>query len=220
MHLVDGLRYRCTGLFYDWREDRADFAKRAILDIFHDAAATPTADAAPDAVVVMMNPGSSAPLPGYGGRECEGERVPAKPDAVQYQVMRLMGAAGWRHARVVNLADLRAARSADLYALIAAGAGDAELGAMFAGASRVTAAQAVNARTVICAWGMDRRLAPYAERAQAWLEARGIAPLGVRAASTFPAYRYPKPVGNWRMAVEWLAALTAQARARADIRSD
>ena len=28
MHLVDGVRFRCTGLFYDWRPDRADFAKR------------------------------------------------------------------------------------------------------------------------------------------------------------------------------------------------
>lgn len=210
MHLVDGVRFRCTGLFYDWRADRADFAKRAILEIFRDSQPTPGPDSRPEVVVVMMNPGSSAPLAGYCQPEFAGQRVSAKPDAVQYQVMRLMAAAGWQHARVVNLADVRAAKSADLYALIEAGATRADLGAMFAGASCVPTAAAVSAPRVICAWGMDKRLAPYAREAQAWLDAQGIVPLGVQAASTFPAYRYPKPVGNWNMALEWLATLKAQ----------
>ena len=211
MHLVDGVRFRCTGLFYDWRADRADFAKRAILEIFRDDQPAPGADSNPDAIVVMMNPGSSAPLAGYGQPEFAGQRVPAKPDAVQYQVMRLMAAAGWQHARVVNLADVRAAKSADLYALIESGATPADLGAMFAGASCVPTTAAVASRRVICAWGMDKRLAPYARQAQAWLDAQGITPLGVQATtSSFPAYRYPKPVGNWNMAVEWLATLKAQ----------
>ncbi len=213
MHLVDGVRFSCTGLYYDWRADRADFAKRAILEIFRDGTTTPDASSIPDAVVVMMNPGSSAPLAGYCSPEFAGRRVPAKPDAVQYQVMRLMAAAGWQHARIVNLADVRAAKSADLYALIEAGATRADLGAMFAGASDVPTEAAVTAPRVICAWGMDKRLAPYAREAQAWLDARGIVPLGIRAESSFPAYRYPKPVGNWNMALEWLATLKAQAGA-------
>ncbi len=210
MHLVDGVRFRCTGLFYDWRPDRADFAKRAILEIFRDGLAAPEALSIPDVVVVMMNPGSSAPLAGYGQPEFAGQRVPAKPDAVQYQVMRLMAAAGWQHARVVNLADVRAAKSADLYALIEQGASRTDLGAMFANASCVPTAAAVTARRVICAWGMDKRLAPFAREAQAWLDAHGLEPLGLRAEAGFPAYRYPKPVGNWNMAVEWLARLKSQ----------
>lgn len=213
MHLVDGTRYRCTGLFYDWRADRADFANRAILEIFRDGIEAPDDTSVPDAVVIMMNPGSSAPLAGHGVPANEGRRVPAKPDAVQYQVMRLMSATGWRHVRIVNLADVRAAKSADLHALIEAGASRADLGAMFAGASRVPTASAVNTRRVICAWGMDKRLAPFAREAQAWLDAQGIVPLGLRAQANFPAYRYPKPVGNWNMAVEWLARLKEQAGA-------
>ncbi len=214
MQAVEGERFRCLGLFYDWREDRADFAKRAVLEILQFDEADARVERPADAVVVMMNPGSSAPLPGHGGRDIGGRLVPAKPDSVQRQVMRLMARVGWRHVRIVNLADVRAARSADLHALIDDGAGAPELGALFAGASAVDPGQAVDSDVVICAWGMDRRLAPWATQAHAWLDQRGVTKLGLRAPATarFPAYRYPKPVGNWAMAVEWLEVVERQVR--------
>lgn len=217
MHLVEGVRFRCHGLFHDWRDDRADFAKRALLEIARSDAGIDIAPdggcaPAPDAVIVMMNPGSSAPLAGFGGREWAGKRVPAKPDSVQYQVMRLMAATGWRHVRVVNLADIRAAKSADLYALIAGGADTAALGAIFEGGSVITPDAAIGAAPVICAWGMDKRLAGLARTADAWLRARGNPLLGLPGANaSFPAWRYPKPVGNWTLAVEWLAEMKRQA---------
>ena len=207
MQTVDGKTYRCTGIFYDWRDNLADFDKRAVLDIRSDDG--PDAMTA-DAVVIMMNPGASAPLPGHGMRASEGHAVPAKPDAVQYQVMRLMGAAGWQWVRVVNLADVRAARSADLFARMAQGANAADLGALFANASHVSLDEALVSKRVICAWGMDKRLAPLAQPAHDVLLARGLQPLGIRGTATFPAYRYPKPVGNWQLAVEWLARLREQ----------
>jgi hypothetical protein len=213
-HRVDDVDYRCFGLFYDWQPQRQDYAKRALLEIVHANATAPALEAQPDAVVVMMNPGSSAPLaaPHLAPLLAEQETlVPAKPDSVQYQVMRLMSAAKWRHVRIVNLSDVRAAKSADLYALIEAGATRRDLGAMFANSSAVNLAKAVTAPVVICAWGMDKRLGPLAREAHDWITAQGYAPLGVRADTPeFPAYRYPKPVGNWNMALAWLDTLKQQ----------
>ena len=78
----------------------------------------------PDAIVLMMNPGSSRPV------GAEGERidrraigrlgcalVPAEPDMTQYQVMRLMRGCGWCHVRILNLSDLRCPKSHEFVAL-------------------------------------------------------------------------------------------------------
>jgi hypothetical protein len=213
VHEVEGHRFRCLGLFYDWRDDRSDFAKRAVLEIMEAGQPDSRAARKPDAVIVMMNPGSSAPLPGHEGPGIEGRLVPTKPDSVQRQVMRLMARVDWQHVRVVNLSDIRAARSADLHALIDAGADANGLGALFADASHVRPDATVDAPIVICAWGMDRRLAPWAKQAHQWLESSRAKLAGMAApAAKFPAYRYPKPVGNWSMAVEWLEVVERQVR--------
>ncbi|HBF37965.1 MAG TPA: hypothetical protein DDW50_11650 [Firmicutes bacterium] len=77
----------------------------------------------PDALFVMMNPGSSAPLdfgvelPEYyindiiETGEVKVKWVLAKPDITQYQVMRVMVAKGWRYVRVINLSDIREPKS-------------------------------------------------------------------------------------------------------------
>lgn len=220
MHLVDDRRYACWGLFHDWDPIRSDFRRRLVLEIArsdHPSAEVrddSSLDRRPDAVVVMMNPGASAPKPGFGTSAFEGRLVPAKPDAVQYQVMRLMGRAGWQHVRVVNLSDVRAAKSADLYALIERGASTRELGALFAEATHILPERIVTAPTVVCAWGVDKRLALLADEAHRWLVARSTHVLGwASSEARFAAYRYPKPVGNWALAVEWLTQLTAQAAA-------
>jgi len=72
----------------------------------------------PDAVFIMMNPGSSRPLAEVDNRiharaihQLPISPVPAKPDATQYQVMRVMHYREWRHVRVLNLSDLRCPKS-------------------------------------------------------------------------------------------------------------
>jgi hypothetical protein len=72
----------------------------------------------PDAIFVMMNPGSSQPLVDVDYRlkaEQIGELaislVPTKPDTTQYQVMRVMECCQLRHVRVLNLSDLRCTKS-------------------------------------------------------------------------------------------------------------
>lgn len=95
---------------------------RSVLEIVETAHA-PKKTAAlssrkPDAVFIMMNPGSSRPLTEVDNRiyaksihELAVSLVPTKPDTTQYQVMRVMHYCEWRHVRVLNLSDLRCPQS-------------------------------------------------------------------------------------------------------------
>ena len=215
MHEVLAKKFIVYGLFHEWNGQ--DFNKRAVLEILRSD--TPASNALPhdflqrrpDVCVVMMNPGSSAPLPGFGQAQDEGRLIPAKPDRVQHQIMRLMAMMDWQHARIVNLADIRAAKSADLYRLMESGADARQLGCLFDGQSYVRPEQVVTAPRVLCAWGLDKRLAPWAQPAQHWLESHQLNIYGVRVDTlAHPAYRYPKPVGNWSAAREWLESAYQQ----------
>lgn len=95
---------------------------RSVLEIVDSASApAKTADLThrvPDALFIMMNPGSSRPLADVDNRinakaihELDISLVPAKPDTTQYQVMRLMHFCNWQHVRVLNLSDLRCSKS-------------------------------------------------------------------------------------------------------------
>jgi hypothetical protein len=72
----------------------------------------------PNAIFIMMNPGSSRPLVEVRNHvradaihQLLISLVPTKPDTTQYQVMRLMHYCGWKHVRVLNLSDLRCSKS-------------------------------------------------------------------------------------------------------------
>ena len=76
----------------------------------------------PDAVFIMMNPGSSRPLAEVSNHihaeaihELPISLVPTKPDTTQYQVMRVMHFCEWRHVRVLNLSDLRCSSSGKFF---------------------------------------------------------------------------------------------------------
>lgn len=76
----------------------------------------------PDAVFIMMNPGSSRPLVEVNNRIAADEihdlsisLVPTKPDTTQYQLMRVMHYCEWRHVRVLNLSDLRCSKSGEFF---------------------------------------------------------------------------------------------------------
>jgi hypothetical protein len=76
----------------------------------------------PDAVFIMMNPGSSRPLSEVSNHidaeaihELPISLVPTKPDTTQYQVMRVMHYCQWRHVRVLNLSDLRCSCSGKFF---------------------------------------------------------------------------------------------------------
>lgn len=95
---------------------------RSVLEIVETADTpenvTELSNRKPDAVFIMMNPGSSRPLVEVSNRihsrrlhELAISLVPTKPDITQYQVMRMMHYCEWRHVRVLNLSDLRCAKS-------------------------------------------------------------------------------------------------------------
>jgi hypothetical protein len=76
----------------------------------------------PNAIFIMMNPGSSRPLTEVNNRihadaihELPISLVPTKPDTTQYQVMRMMHFCKWRHVRVLNLSDLRCTKSIEFF---------------------------------------------------------------------------------------------------------
>ena len=76
----------------------------------------------PDAVFIMMNPGSSRPLVEVDNlfhvdtiHNLPISLVPTKPDTTQYQVMRVMRHCEWGHVRVLNLSDLRCSKSGEFF---------------------------------------------------------------------------------------------------------
>ncbi|PCI88145.1 MAG: DUF1643 domain-containing protein [Hyphomicrobiales bacterium] len=116
-------KYAIYGNFYQ-RKINAEtvISGRNILEIVaHDICpllARDIDDMLPDAVMIMMNPGSSQPLEGIDHLKPLSKTamvpqnlVATKPDTTQYQVMRVMHYMNWQHVRVINLSDLREAKS-------------------------------------------------------------------------------------------------------------
>lgn len=130
----------------------------------------------PDAVFIMMNPGSSRPLVEVNNRihaeaihELLISLVPTKPDTTQYQVMRLMHFCEWRHVRVLNLSDLRCSKSVEFFKLFQR----LEDEASFDSHSIFSVRRKVELRLkltkhndipVIRAWGVSAKLDPLIER--------------------------------------------------------
>jgi hypothetical protein len=130
----------------------------------------------PDAVIIMMNPGSSRPLDEVKNHihaeeiaELQISLVPTKPDTTQYQVMRLMHYCEWRHARVLNLSDLRCSQSGKFVRQFKEleGVTSFDSHSIFSTrrknelALKLTADKAI---AVICAWGVSAGLDPLIER--------------------------------------------------------
>lgn len=72
----------------------------------------------PDALCIMMNPGTSTPLKSFYKErihEVESFKINHQnkplvltiPDDTQFRIMAIMKAKGWKHVRVINLTDIR-----------------------------------------------------------------------------------------------------------------
>jgi hypothetical protein len=107
--------YEVLGHFYTLQLSSGLAADcRSVLEIRHAS----SLQQYPDAVFIMMNPGSSQPLVHRTQVETPESiskmsqtLVPTKPDTTQYQVMRVMAHRGLTFVRVLNLSDLREAKS-------------------------------------------------------------------------------------------------------------
>ena len=177
--------YRCFGHFYELKLTDATVLKcRSVLEIINDKQVAQNDDTLsarkPDAVVIMMNPGSSRPLlddyrePQISCPQDELDRdtrplVLTMPDTTQYQVMRVMHALNWSHVRVLNLSDLREAKSHNFVKRVAelSKKKDGDLHSIFCETRRnelVRLIRGANAGPVILAWGKVQGLKPLARQ--------------------------------------------------------
>ena len=158
----------------------------------------------PDAVFIMMNPGSSRPLTEVDNRihaeaihELPISLVPTKPDTTQYQVMRLMHYCEWRHVRVLNLSDLRCSKSGEFFKQFKGLEDDLSFDAhsVFSDqrkselALKLTKHKAV---PVIRAWGVSEALDPLIERCTSKLASAMIV-RGLMKDGTTNKYLHPLP---------------------------
>jgi hypothetical protein len=164
----------------------------------------------PDLLVIMMNPGASRPLDALWDSRSAGFTA-TQPDRTQYQIMQLLLAAQalglpWQHARVLNLSDLRTAKSALFLQKLQDYAAD-DSHSLFS-APRSAQCQALFAHLptpVLCAWGLSPHFAPLAERALA--AAAGHPVLGLPTQGS--AYRHPLPQ-RYDLQLAWLASMVQQ----------
>jgi len=133
-------------------------------------------DDSPDAIFIMMNPGSSRPLVEVNNfisedliNQLEVSLVPTKPDTTQYQVMRVMHHCGWNHVRVLNISDMRDSKSASFVERY----NDIENRTGFSAHSLFTDSRSVELKRklnkkleapIVCAWGVSSDLDPLIER--------------------------------------------------------
>ncbi|MFI4875424.1 MAG: DUF1643 domain-containing protein [Blastopirellula sp. JB062] len=158
----------------------------------------------PDAVFIMMNPGSSQPLVPVNNHVKEDEigdltisLVPTKPDTTQYQVMRVMHYCGWRHVRVLNLSDLRSPKSPEFIQLYQRLEAEAQYDAhsIFSASRTDELSQKLPDRRqtpLVYAWGLSEKLSPLIERCLRAIP-RQQTVTGLLAEGTADKYRHPLP---------------------------
>ncbi|RLE18024.1 MAG: hypothetical protein DRJ14_04875 [Acidobacteria bacterium] len=223
-------QFYCLGHFYSLVfGNGTEIPCRSLLEIlrkdtFHGAVSTEITDLQSDALVIMMNPGSSRPLdPEQGGAAVSAHEietglatqplVPTVPDTTQYQIMRLMLLQNWQHVRIVNLSDLRNADSnrfvqeISLLEKLPSGA----VHSIFSNARRNEwkARLSLNNGPVIAGWGQHpglEKLAEYAVQSMAGQELTGIA------VARHPLrFAHPSP-RNHSHKVRWLVQMAARFR--------
>jgi hypothetical protein len=146
----------------------------------------------PDVMVVMMNPGSSAPLDGGddGRAECA-----AKPDLTQKQIARVMSHCGFSYARILNLSDFRQPESVDFLSELKPLNSEGIAHSIFDPARAEELSQLfVQSVPVILAWGVDGRLRPLARRALDQI--KSPVKLGQKKGGNDWAYYHPRQRGK------------------------
>ena len=158
-----------------------------------------------DALVIMMNPGSSYPICDHNPKcpvPCKHESTDrltgTRPDTTQHRITALMNLRTWDRVRVLNLSDVRATKD-ELKKINVPSLPDNH--SIFSLSRAEELAAAVQAAPiVICAWGTNDKFSAYAELATEYLAARDIPIYGVAdpANTTYYHPLYPnKMVGYW-----------------------
>lgn len=170
----------------------------------------------PDLLVIMMNPGSSKPLPPDFqpriGLDSAPTRVKTRPDTTQYQIMRIMMAQGLKHARVLNLSDLREPKSVQLISTLQAlkTLPDGDQHSLFCDArdeERHRLMGPHGAMPILAGWGRHKHLSPLAT--QCLRKVHGWRMMGVPAHENGLFYAHPSPMLQ-RKKEQWLATILQQ----------
>ena len=172
----------------------------------------------PDAVVIMMNPGSSRPIEDGNTDSLLTMPLPAgfqkplvltQPDNTQYQIMRIMVFKGWTHVRVLNISDLRDPKSPSFIArtqkLAALPGGEAH--SLFCDArtaERETMLRRKPAASFIIGWGQDAGLIPLAKQCLSRISGEKI--ITVPAGNDPVLTAHPSPMLQ-KKKEEWLDAI-------------
>jgi hypothetical protein len=142
----------------------------------------------PDAVVIMMNPGSSRPLE-EGDTDSllkmplpDGFTKPlvlTQPDNTQYQIMRIAVSKGWKHVRILNISDIRDPKSPSFIAKTKALDGIEGGGAhsLFSNVRKNEREQMLKRKPgapFILGWGQDTGLVPLAQQCLGCIEGERI----------------------------------------------
>jgi hypothetical protein len=174
----------------------------------------------PDAVFIMMNPGSSEPLVEVNNHiqaasihKLPISLVPTKPDTTQYQVMRLMHYCGWHHVRVLNLSDLRCSKSIEFFKqyqkLETENSYDAH--SLFSSRRERELASKLTNHTklsVVRAWGLSSELNPLIERCLSKTPDRRQV-RGLMKEGTTDKYLHPLPTLQ-RQKIDWVNRMVEQ----------
>ncbi len=168
----------------------------------------------PDLMVVMMNPGSSYPLDG-NDNNC----IPsvANPDTTQQQIMKVMDAALFNYARILNLSDLRTPDSSKFCRFLKSEESSTVEHSIFSPNRKFELAQLfVNGVPVIYGWGVNQSLIPLAKQA---IETLCISsPLGILKPNTRYSYYHPLP-RIYAKQLEWVQHVTSQSSRTANAAS-
>ena len=179
----------------------------------------------PDAVFIMMNPGSSKPLTEVNNQvaangigELAISLVPTRPDTTQYQVMRVMHYCQWRHVRVLNLSDLRCTKSTlffKQYQLLEETA-KYDAHSIFSEArAEELASKLPKSKTmpVVLAWGVSPQLDPLIARCTARISGRQIV-RGLLKEETTDKYFHPLPTLQ-KQKLQWVENMVKCCRGKA-----
>lgn len=175
----------------------------------------------PDVVIIMMNPGSSRPLEDGDTDRLLTMPLPAdfrkplvltQPDNTQYQIMRIMVSQNWKHARVINISDLRDPKSPSFIARTKAldGIKGGAAHSLFCDertAEREQMLRRKDGAPFILGWGQDAGLLPLAKQCLSRIQGERIV--------TIPAERdpiltaHPSPMMQ-KKKLEWLDAIRSK----------
>ncbi|QTD37095.1 hypothetical protein JL193_13350 [Polaribacter batillariae] len=188
-------QFNITGIYYKIGE----FKFRKVLNIKKKNSKLKT----PDLMVVMMNPGSSEPLDGIDDSNIE---TLAKPDNTQSQIMKVMLKGDLEYARVLNLSDIREAKSNIFYPKIKEMESLNIPHSIFQEARQNDFSSLwVKNVTVVFGWGVNTKLKSLALKA---IEKTKVSnPIGIQKPNFNWAYYHPLPP-NTNKQKGWLKSIT------------